>query len=58
MKLLKKQKKNILLSLGFGIVILSHIYILIAGLPQDMVNAHAIVNLVGAGLIVAGHYMK
>ena len=38
--------------LGIGIVVATHIYMLISGLPDSQMMMHAILNLIGAGLIV------
>ena len=35
---------------GMVIVVLSHVYMLFAGLPPNQVVPHSILNLVGAGL--------
>ena len=43
--------KNISYWLGVVIVVGSHVYILIAGLPESQIMAHAILNLVAVGLI-------
>ena len=40
--------------IGVGIVILTHLYMVIAGLPQSQMMGHALLNLVAAGLVVYG----
>ncbi len=52
--MVNKKTKNILFWVGAGIVILTHVYMLVAGLPQSQMMGHAILNLVAAGLIVYG----
>ena len=47
---MKKEQKLWAFWIGMAIVVLSHIYMLIAGLPANQAVPHAIVNLVGAGL--------
>ncbi len=44
-------KKKYLLWIGVAIVVLTHVYMLVAGLPADQMMAHAILNLVAAALI-------
>lgn len=38
--------------LGIAIIVASHIYMLMAGLPSSMMMGHAILNLVAAALIL------
>lgn len=38
--------------IGALIVVATHIYMLIAGLPQSQMVAHAILNLVAAALVI------
>ena len=49
-----KKTKNIVFWVGVGIVVATHIYMLIAGLPQSQMMGHALLNLVAVGLIVYG----
>ena len=49
-----KKVKNILFWVGVGIVALTHLYMLLAGLPSSMVMGHAVLNLVAAGLLIYG----
>ena len=35
---------------GMAIVVLSHLYMLIAGLPTNQIIPHSILNLIAAGL--------
>ena len=49
-----KKVKNILFWVGVGIVALTHLYMLLAGLPSSMMMAHALLNLVAVGLIMFG----
>ncbi len=49
-----KKVKNILFWVGVGIVVLTHLYMLVAGLPSSMMMGHAVLNLVAAGLIMFG----
>ena len=53
-KMVTKKTKNILFWVGVGIVILTHLYMLVAGLPQSQMVGHALLNLVAAGLLVYG----
>ena len=46
-----------LYGLGLLIVLGTHLYMLVAGLPVDQMNGHAILNLVAAFLLAAG-WMK
>lgn len=46
--------KNLLFWTGFAIVLVSHIYMLVAGLPASMMMGHALLNIVASGLIVYG----
>lgn len=39
---------------GLAIVLGSHVYMLAAGVPQDQMTGHAVINLVAAGLLVMG----
>lgn len=39
--------------IGLAIWLLTHVYILIAGMPQDQVKAHAVINLVGFLILMA-----
>ncbi len=39
---------------GLFIVFFTHVYMLVAGIVQSQMNAHAVLNLVGGGLLVAG----
>ena len=43
---------------GIGIVALTHIYLLFAGLPTNQVMAHAILNLVAAGLVIGSWFVE
>ncbi len=43
---------------GAVIVIATHIYMLVAGLPASQMMAHAILNLVAAALMVFAWYKK
>lgn len=38
--------------LGIAIVVATHVYMLMSGLPANMMNGHAILNLVAAALIL------
>ena len=42
--------------IGLGIVVTTHIYMLVAGLPSGQVVPHAVVNLIAAGLIIFAKY--
>lgn len=44
--------------LGMLIVVGSHIYMLVYGLPQEQMVPHAIVNLVAAGLFGLAWYKR
>lgn len=37
---------------GVAIVVLTHVYMLVAGLPESQMMAHAIINILAAGAIV------
>ena len=43
-----------LYGIGLIIVLGTHIYMLIAGLPQDQMVPHAILNIIAACLLAAG----
>ena len=43
--------------IGLAIVFATHLYMLAAGLPANMIMGHAILNLVAAGLVAFG-WMK
>jgi len=43
---------------GVLIVIATHIYMLLAGLPQSQMAAHAVLNLVAAGLLLYSHMKR
>jgi len=43
---------------GMTIVVLSHIYMLIAGLPANQVVGHSIANLAAAGLFAYAWFKK
>lgn len=47
-------KKKSLVWIGALVVVVTHIYMLVAGLPASQMMAHAVINLVAAGLIVFG----
>ena len=40
--------------IGLLIVIATHIYMFVSGLPAEQMSAHAILNIVAAILLVAG----
>jgi len=46
--------KKILFWVGVGIVVLTHIYMMTAGLPASQMMGHAIINIVAAAFIVIG----
>ncbi len=52
--MVNKKTKNMLFWVGIAIVVLTHLYMLIAGLPTSMMMGHALLNIVAAGLIVFG----
>ena len=52
--MVKKKIKNIFFWIGVGIVILTHIYMLVAGLSSSQVAAHSVANIIAAGLIIYG----
>lgn len=39
---------------GVAIVALTHVYMLVAGLPASMMMGHAIINLIAAALVTYG----
>jgi len=43
---------------GMAIVVLSHIYMLVVGLPASQVVPHSIANLVAAGLFAYAWFKK
>ncbi len=43
--------------IGLAIVLATHVYMLVAGLPADQMTGHAVLNLVAAALIAFG-WMK
>lgn len=47
----------VLYGLGLAIVFLTHIYMLVAGLPESQMVGHAIANLV-AGVLLAAGWLK
>jgi hypothetical protein len=49
---MKKSTRLILSFTGLGIIALTHLYMLIAGLSPNMMTGHAIVNL-SAGVLLA-----
>ncbi|MBI5073333.1 hypothetical protein HZA99_05950 [Candidatus Woesearchaeota archaeon] len=49
-----KKTKNMLFWVGIAVVVLSHVYMLVAGLPASMMTGHALLNIVAAGFIVFG----
>jgi len=51
---MKKQTNTWLFGIGVAIVILSHLYMLLYGMPVNMVAAHAWLNLVAAALLIIG----
>ena len=50
--------KDVSFWIGIAIVIATHIYMLVAGLPQDQMMPHAILNLIAGGLVLGGRYLK
>ncbi len=44
--------------LGYAIVVLTHVYMLVMGLPTTQMTAHAALNLVAAGLFWYGYEMQ
>jgi len=44
--------KKISFWVGIVLVVATHIYMLLSGLPESQMSAHAVLNLVAAGLIV------
>ena len=44
--------KKISFWVGVALVVATHIYMLLSGLPESQMTAHAALNLVAAGLIV------
>lgn len=49
---MKKSLRLWFAGVGLGIIALTHVYMLIAGLPSNMMVAHAVVNL-SAGVLLA-----
>jgi len=49
---MKDKLKQISFGIGMVIVVGTHIYMLLAGLPANQMTAHAIINLVAGGLII------
>jgi len=43
-------------SLGYAVVVLTHVYMLGWGLPASQVMGHAVLNLVAAGLLYYGQF--
>ena len=41
---------------GYGLIILTHIYILIFGLVASQVIMHAVINLIAVGLLLYKQY--
>lgn len=54
----KKIWSLLLLFIGFLIVVGTHIYILLKGLDTGMVKLHAIMNLIGAFILLVGIIIK
>ena len=52
--MVQKKIKNIFFWIGAGMVILTHTYMLVAGLSSSQVVAHSVVNIIAAGLIIYG----
>jgi hypothetical protein len=46
--------KDVSVKVGVGIVIITHVYMLYAGLPEEQHAIHAYINLAAAGLILYG----
>lgn len=42
--------------IGFAIVALTHIYMLIFGLPANQMVPHAVANLIAAALVLYSYY--
>lgn len=38
--------------LGIAIVVATHVYMLMSGMPENMINGHAILNLIASALIL------
>ena len=53
-----KTLKLVLIGLGYTVIIASHIWMLINGLPESQHIAHAIGNLVAVVLIFAGGVLR
>lgn len=54
----KKLWGRILIGLGLGIVTVTHIAILSMGLPQELLDGHAMVNLLAVFSIVSGLWVR
>jgi hypothetical protein len=46
--------KSISLNTGIGVIIITHLYVLYAGIPKLQMDAHAYINLGAVGLILYG----
>lgn len=50
--------KEVLFWTGIFIVVVTHIYMLFAGLSEDQMASHAGLNLIAGGLLISSNYMK
>ena len=50
-----KIKKSVLFVVGIATVILTHVYMLVFGLPSNQIITHSIINLVACGLLLYTH---
>jgi hypothetical protein len=44
--------------IGTSLVVATHVYMLVSGLPQSQMMGHAIINLIAAALIVFGRVKR
>ena len=50
--------KDVSFWVGIVIIIATHIYMLVAGLPQNQMMPHAILNLIAGGLVLGSRFIK
>lgn len=44
--------------IGLFILVVTHIYMLIVGLPANQIVSHSVLNLIAGGLLTYSHYAK
>lgn len=47
-----------LYGIGITIILVTHVYMLVAGMTEDQVVGHAVINLIAAALLAGGWFKR